>query len=349
MTTKWKNNSVLAFPKAGIAYTDHLYDFAERTGMRIDEGNFSGFWLLKNLRKYSAIHIHWPSFFYTSKNGKIEECIAFAKFVMLLCYARLIGKRVLWTAHNLYPHDLSSIKGMHRLARLILVKLTTRIFVHGPTAATIFKREFGVSNSKISIIKHGNWIDYYPSGVTKNEARAKLEIDENQYVFLFFGLCKKYKNIHELVSVISRLDTGVKLLIAGRFDDPEYYSKIINIVDGMDNKRVRIDAWYIPDGELQNYMLACDAVVLPYLESLTSGAAVAALGFGRPVVAPRMGYLNDIISEKNGILYNSDNKDGLLISMTAIRGRTYSSKEIKKFARTLSWDSAVNSIRDNIV
>ena len=56
---------------------------------------------------------------------------------------------------------------------------------------------------------------------------------------------------------------------------------------------------FVPDGEVQHYLLAADAVVLPFKEILTSGSAMLALSFGRPVVAPH-GWVTLLISSESG-------------------------------------------------
>ena len=51
-------------------------------------------------------------------------------------------------------------------------------------------------------------------------------------------------------------------------------------------------------------MNACDVVVLPYRRILTSGAAVLAMSFGKPCIAPRAGCVTDILDENGAIFFD---------------------------------------------
>jgi glycosyltransferase involved in cell wall biosynthesis len=247
--------------------------------------------------------------------------------------------------HNLYPHDHSSIPGLDKFARRTMVRLATNIFVHGPTAAAIVKKEFSIPERKLSTIQHGNWIDFYPADMPKDVARSKLGLDEDSHVFLFIGSCKGYKGLPGLLRNFSQIDSRAKLVIAGRFDDPDYYAEVVGLAEAIPGNRVRIDSGYIHHDEMQIYLNACDAVVLPYLEILTSGATVLALGFGRPVIAPRKGHPQDIIDDTNGILYDPDETGALAAAMSLMMERSYDADHIRNQARSLTWDSAVEALR----
>ena len=73
---------------------------------------------------------------------------------------------------------------------------------------------------------------------------------------------------------------------------------------------------FIPAEELQVYLNAADVVVLPYKDILTSGAAVLAMSFGKPVIAPKLGCVAELIEEGvGGFLYDPEDEDGLLNAM----------------------------------
>jgi len=58
-------------------------------------------------------------------------------------------------------------------------------------------------------------------------------------------------------------------------------------------------------------MNACDVVVFPYQEILTSGAVILAMSFGRACVAPRLGCIQDVLDDKGAFIYEPSNKAGL--------------------------------------
>ena len=54
-------------------------------------------------------------------------------------------------------------------------------------------------------------------------------------------------------------------------------------------------------------MNASDVVVLPFKDILTSGSAILAMSFGKPVITPAIGCTLDILKDGRNFLYNSSN------------------------------------------
>ena len=71
-------------------------------------------------------------------------------------------------------------------------------------------------------------------------------------------------------------------------------------------------------------------MVLPFSDVLTSGSAILALSLGRPVIAPALGCLPELISDRFGLNFDADSPEGLRDAMIDIRLRQYSSEEIKR-------------------
>jgi len=70
-------------------------------------------------------------------------------------------------------------------------------------------------------------------------------------------------------------------------------------------------------------MNACDVCVLPYRDSTTSGAAVLAFSFGKPVIAPAMGSFLELVADGRGIAYDPAESDGLLHAMQQVVAGTW--------------------------
>jgi glycosyltransferase involved in cell wall biosynthesis len=181
--------------------------------------------------------------------------------------------------------------------------MAAQIFVHGPAAAQLVSSEFLAAGGKLTEIWHGHWIDHYPRGCTKGAARLKLDVPVDAYVYVFVGTCKEYKNLQRLIPTFQSMAGTAWLVIAGRFQSEKYQHQIESLV-AQKSARIRLFREYIPDAELQYYLAAADIVVLPYAEILTSRSAMPAFSFGRPVIAPRRGFLEDVIVSKVGLLYD---------------------------------------------
>jgi beta-1,4-mannosyltransferase len=85
---------------------------------------------------------------------------------------------------------------------------------------------------------------------------------------------------------------------------------------------------------------AADVAVLPFLDVLTSGSAILALSFGKPVILPDIGCLPELIDDSMGQLFDPKNTNGLKEAMAAIRERDVTVLSTAAFERaeSLHWD-----------
>lgn len=335
---------ILAFPKAGISYNDCFYRAVEALGVPVLEGEFAGRWLWSQVRPGDWLHFHWPSFSYANPGSLPAKAKAFVRFVSLLLIARVRGARIAWTAHNLMPHDRDRVPALDVLGRHVIIALSTLIFVHGPEARRVLVERFPGTRRKSSTIPHGHWIGYYRNDVTRRSARERLGIAESSYVYLFFGLCKPYKNLDGVVRAFRGIDGDAVLVIAGRFQNPAYQAAIEQLAAG--DARVRLHPRFIADDEVQVYLRACDAVVVPYREILTSGTAMLGLTFGRPVISVGLGNLRDLITPECGVLFDADAADGLAAAMRDASGRRFAEDAILARARHFTFEDAARTVVD---
>lgn len=341
--------TIAAYPERGSAYTECFYSALRKAGFEIFDGDFSIKWLLKNIKKIRYFHFHWPSFFYAQRSDVKKMVQNFIRYLAFILIIKLSNSKIVWTAHNLYPHDTKNNKIGHIidiLARHIVVFVSSLIIVHGKNAANILASEFPMAKSKIAIIDHGNWIDYYRNQTSSELAKKILNIPSDKYTLLFIGLCKEYKNIDYLVKTFKNLKGNNILLIAGKFPSIDYLKKVKSL-SGVDIN-IKIEAKYIEDDYLQIYLNACDAVVLPYKDILTSGTAMLAISFGKPVIAPRLGYLADVINEDCGILYDHNNQEALSEAMQKIKEKRYDRNKIILYASSYKWDTIASRFKEAI-
>jgi beta-1,4-mannosyltransferase len=340
---------VFAFPMKGIAYNECLYAAAAKKGLTVQEGVWAGRWLLSNVSAGDIVHIHWPSFLYYDPSSAFNKLRDLARFFLRYAIVRLRRGRVVWTAHNLYPHDGGRNEWSHRLVRRFIAASADLIIAHGPSARAALKSEFGVTDDKIVEVQHGNWIGYHPHTVTKEAARRALDIPANAYVYSIVGACRPYKNLEALITAFQRLGGDCFLLIAGRFQSKDYQTRIERLLSHLPASRYRMDAGVIPNDKIQNFVVASDVLVLPYTEILTSGSAMLGLSFGVPVIVPNIGGMADVINDTCGLLYDAKTDDGLLHAMQDIRSRRYSSAVILEYARSFDWMTSAEALVASMV
>jgi glycosyltransferase involved in cell wall biosynthesis len=85
-------------------------------------------------------------------------------------------------------------------------------------------------------------------------------------------------------------------MFAGRPINESITKEIALAIDG--DLRIKFLPGYVADDDVQVHLNACDVYVLPYQRVLTSGAAVLAMSFGKPCIAPRTGCVTDILKEE---------------------------------------------------
>ena len=142
------------------------------------------------------------------------------------------------------------------------------------------------------------------------------------------------------MEVFTRLpDDDVTLLLAARVYNA-YSAEVVEKVRHADPRVVVHSSPHFPNEELQTYFNAADVVVLPFLNVLTSGSAIAAMSFGRPVIVPAMGCLPELVDDSVGILYDPQQPDGLFQALRAIRQRDVAAMGAAAYrrAQSFSWD-----------
>ncbi len=258
------------------------------------------------------------------------------RFVVLMALFRARGLRYFWVAHNLYPHDGGRGLLAHRIARRAVVTFASWIGVHSDAAGRRVQEEFGVRPRRVVRLEHGNWSGLYPNQISREEARRRLEVAPDAFVFLFFGLCKEYKNLTELLRSHLEVADGSLLWIVGKFQSQTYYSEVASLAAG--HPSVWIRNGFVEKEDLQLFFNACDVAVLPYKEILTSGTVYTALDFGRPVVAPRLSDLEEVVTNDCGVLYDPDRPSALAQALRAARERRFDAAQIVQRAGQFSWE-----------
>jgi beta-1,4-mannosyltransferase len=265
-------------------------------------------WLVQNRSNVDVLHFHHLRHNY-SVNDQRASYQRLLKFAAKLALARLLGYRVVWTMHNLQPHERLKPERVFHLTNWVLAQLANTVIVHCAYAQQALSSQYG-RRGQVIVIEHPNYIEAYPNSISREKAREMLGISGVKNVFLFLGAVRPYKGVEKLVRVFGKLEQeDLKLLVVGKMWDKDL-ENLLNHLAAQDG-RIDIFPDYVPDKDLQIYFNAADAVVLPYSEVLSSGSAVLAMSFGCAVIAPRIGCLREVVTEDSGILYDESDQEGL--------------------------------------
>lgn len=294
-------------------------------------------WLEENRTQVDVLHLHWPSILYSASdlNEQIALC---TNLIGNLARARSLGYRIVWTMHNLYPHD-SLNPSLDRLARLAITQMATAVIVHCDHARKLVRQHFFRSTG-IFTIPHGHFVDPYPNSISRSEARQRLGVAGEKFVFLFFGNVRPNKGVEKLLEAFANIaDEDTILLLAAKvYSD---YGAALTEEAAKRSPRIAVHtSSFFANEEFQVFLNAADVVVLPFLDILTSGSAITALSFLRPVVVPALGCLPELIDSRMGALYNPDQPGSLEQAMQAIQRRDLEScrQAIRERLKSLSWN-----------
>ncbi len=285
-----KTLGILAWPayatKSSNPYNYLIYKNIEETGHLVYEFDFN----IKNFArylfssKYDILHIHWPTniLTYSTFLQASRRLLMFKCFIKTI---KLLGKKIVWTVHNLESHESEHPKLQQKLNNFLYKNTDGFISLNASGLNTIKRSTTLTKKQKFVYISHPLYTNYYPNHFNKAESRAKLAIAENKQVFLFLGQIRRYKNILGLIKAFKELELANKfLLIAGNVHK-ELDDELTAAVANQDN--ILLKNSFITDNDLHLYLNSADLVVTPYSKIFNSGSVFLNLSFNRPTLAPK--------------------------------------------------------------
>lgn len=250
-----------------------------------------------------------PRVFHILWNNKFE----FFDRSVLMLYYKILGKKVVLTAHNVNAGKRDANDSViNRLGLRIQYRLADHIFVHTEKMKGELMADFGVSERAITTIPYGINNAIPDTEITRDEARRRCGVGPTEKTILFFGEIAPYKGLDTLVRAFWKvLGDGhdYRLIIAGRAkgEREEYIRHLQIIQEEIRNSghcaQVTQKIQFIPDEEMELYFKAADLLVLPYRQIFQSGILFLAFSFGLPVVASDVGcFRDDVIEGETGFL-----------------------------------------------
>ena len=305
--------------------------------------------------KPDVLHVHFfhqvmvASKFTPPWRGLLSVLMS-VRLVGELLALRALGVDVVWTAHDLLNHERDAVRTELAFKHLIVRFLCDDVIIHCPRAGDVLVDTYRLperTREKMTVIPHGHFIGEYPDDVSQTEARERLDVPADGPVFLFFGWIRRYKNVPLLVKTFSKLrDDDATLLVAGNPRTDGVEREVVEASRGDPRVHTRLE--FVPDDEVQLYMNAADAVVLPFRTGrqtlLTSGSALLAMSFGKALVAPQIGCIGDVLDENGGFCYPPSEPDALFEALQDALSADLDAMGRYNYERVsaFDWDSIVD-------
>ncbi len=277
-------------------YIHQLVTSLRERGVEVKFAPPGTFTLWRAVRRHGlpeVIHLQWQHPFFLAPRFHKAVWRAFWFFFQLFTL-RLFGVRYVWTLHETVKFGTRRVKWELVMSRL-LARVVDGIIVHCAAAVPVVAADYQIDPGCLTVVPHGHYADYYPPAVSKKEARRELGLPDEAIIFLFFGHIKPYKGIDRLVDAYAGLDEGIntRLVLLGKphVSAPQLVRSLKERAAA--DPRIITRFEFIPDDLLSFYFSACDLVVLPYLNSLTSSVAVLAASYGRPILVSKIGCMGE--------------------------------------------------------
>lgn len=332
----WPKSSELNF------YNDLLTDSLCSAGMEVRDLKHGKLMLqVGGARAGDIVHIHWMHHAYQNGNPLLFIVKSFI-FIMTMLYLKVRKVQLVWTIHNLYPHQVK-FKGLERFMRTLICKFCSKLLVASEAIKRKVMQEFSVPASKLFVVKHGHYLGVYKSkGIDYRQAYG---ISGDADIYLFLGAIKAYKGVEDLVEAFNAVKTKQSyLIIAGKADKQmESYLKKVE-----DKGNIILDIRFIPNEEVADLISAVDVMVMPYKEITTSGSAILGLSFRKLIVMPDNDFIDEYFKEDMVVRYNPSDYNGLENAMKAALNvkREQKTPQYEEVLKELEWSAIAQKIKN---
>lgn len=197
--------------------------------------------------------------------------------------------------------------------------------------------------------------DNFGEKISKQEARAQLNINRDEKVILFFGFIRKYKGLDILLNAMKLLKQNtttqnIKLLIAGEFyEDQTNYTALLNDASIKDSLIIHTE--FIPDSMVKYYLCAADCVVQPYRNATQSGVTPLAYHYEVPMIVTNVGGLPSLVPDKKVGLVAEPNAESVAEKVKDYfdLGEEFFLPHLREEKKKYSWDKMVDNIAKMIL
>ncbi|MGB9073630.1 MAG: glycosyltransferase family 4 protein [Terriglobales bacterium] len=230
--------------------------------------------------------------------------------IWFLKYVRRLGCKIVYTVHNVLPHE----NGERYRARYAKVyRLVDHFICHDPHAQAALAAEFQVPPDTVSIVPHGPL--FSPAhDCTPRQARAKTGLSPDACIVLWQGIIRPYKGISFLLKAWKAacqagLQATLVIVGTGEKDVVEAVAQEVQALDIASS--VRLDFRFVSVEMLEAYHLAADILVYPYTAITTSGALMTGMGYGKAMIASALPAFEEMLqNDKNALLVPYGDVDG---------------------------------------
>ncbi|WP_067151787.1 glycosyltransferase family 4 protein [Pseudotamlana agarivorans] len=261
----------------------------------------------------------------------------------------MIASKLAGTPHRLHTIaglPLVEAKGLKRILLNSVEKLTyscaTKIYPNSVGLKNIILKHKFTRLEKLKVIANGssNGIEtaYFNPSLFDNEFiqnfRKELNINEDDFVFVFAGRLVKDKGVNELVSAYNKLKKpNVKLLLIGTYEN-ELDPLHIDTKMAIENNNTIITPGWVND--VRPYFAISNALTFPSYREGFPNTVMQAAAMQIPCIVTDINGCNEIIKEgETGIIIPTKSTDALYDAMVYMLNNQKEAKQMGLLSRQL--------------
>jgi beta-1,4-mannosyltransferase len=263
-----------------------------------------------------VLHVHW---LYEVTVGSASEAQAMERvkrFEARIGELRDRGVRLVWTVHNVLPHEMVHPDAEVRLRRFMFANVDVVHVMHD-SHIELLRSAFEVEPATVVVAPHPSFAGAYPDWVDRAGSRAHLGIPRGARVLVTFGQIRPYKGhsaFLDAFSLAAERDPQLRWLVAGKIRDEAGAAEFGR--RAADHPAVLLHPGFVPDNDVQFYLRAADAAVYPYLSSLNSGAIALTASFDLPAYASSGTSLGGLMPDEAVTRFDLDDREATAAVLT---------------------------------
>lgn len=289
---------------------------------------------------FDIVHVQWPEALfgwnYTPTEMDIER-------LRERLQAWKQSATLVATVHNRFPHYRRD--PIYRQLYVMVYGMMDG-FVHlGSASVAEFQSTFPeFRDTPLVTTQIGRVDTYFGSSVSQAEARQRLGIPADKFVYLSLGYLRDYEETEFLLRGFRKLALPDKyLVIAGNvitFSDYRLL-RIYRRLRVILNPKVSLFRRLLDDSEIQSFANSADVLVIPRLQAMNSSGISLGFSYGKVVVGPDIGNIGETLREAGNPTFRPNDTDSLAQALLQARdlSRAGLGQENRHFAeRNMDWN-----------
>lgn len=340
-------------PRAGTAqYTHNLATALARRGHRVELAAGVGYELADRASDYRVTEVFdrfrprplllarflWRYLTLRPQVVHLQGAQHPSVYLLLWGLLRALGNPCfVYTPQDVLPN---TVRPHHRKALRFLYARMRCVFLNARQNEALVMENFDVPRARICVLPIADLTAFVREGI----APEYPQLPPAARVVLCFGLIEPRKGIPTLIEAAPMLLREVpdaQVLIVGKplMELAPLEARIAALGLG---SRVRLVPGYASFAQLAGYFERARVVVLPYENGWNSGVLASAFGYGKPVVATRVGGFDEVVEDgRTGLLVPPSDPIALATALVRVLrdDELHASMtiEVERAARAISW------------